>query len=76
MKRLSKEKLNRLFEYYGIVRIGKFAVIKKFSYKETLKDLLQGIANIPIGLIKDIIEIINCLWLLIPRIYIESGEEK
>lgn len=75
MKRLSTERLDRLYKHYGIVRFGKVAVIKKYSYKYMLKEIMFVIAGIPINLVLNIIAVISWMLNLIPRIYIESEVE-
>lgn len=75
MKRLSTERLDRLYKHYGIVRFGKVAVVKKYSYKYMLKELCFGIAGIPINLVLNVIAVIMWMMNLIPRIYIESEVE-
>lgn len=75
MKRLSTERLDGLYKHYGIVRFGKVALIKKYSYKYMLKELLFGIVGVPINLVLNIISVIMWMINLIPRIYIESEVE-
>jgi hypothetical protein len=75
MKRLNRDRLERLYKNYGMIRFGKIAVIKKYSYKYMLQELLFGIAGIPINLVLNIIAVISWMMNLIPRIYIESEKD-
>lgn len=76
MKKISKENLDRLFDNsYGIIRIRRFALTKEYSYLYMIKELLYGIAEIPIGVIVDVFNVLRFLLNFIPRIYIEDVEE-
>ena len=76
MKRISKNRIERLYNYLGIIRFGNIAIIKKCSsYKYMLKQLLWAIVDVPASLILNIIAIFGCLYNLVPSIYVESEVE-
>ena len=74
MKKISKERLDRLFNNgYGIIRIKKFALTKAYSsYTYMIKEVLWALVGIPINLILDICKTVLYLLNFIPRIYIEE----
>lgn len=73
IKSITKERLDRLFNNgYGIIRFNKFALVKKYSYKYMIKELLWALIGIPLNLILNIGETALYLLNFIPSIYIQK----
>lgn len=71
INKLSKERLDRLYSNgYGIIRFKKVALIKAYSYKYMIKELLWALIGIPVNLLLDIGKTVLYLLNFIPRIYI------
>jgi len=69
----TKEDIDRVFNMkFGVIRFKKFAIIKRYSYKEMFKELLWYIADIPVRAVVYIFNILLYLLNFIPRIYIEK----
>ena len=75
IKSITKERLDRLFNNgYGMIRINKFALVKKYSYKYMIKELLWALIGIPLNLILNIGKIVLYLLNFIPSIYIQRDK--
>jgi hypothetical protein len=76
VKKGNKKRIDRLFNNgYGIIRFKRFALTKSYSYKYLIKELLWGIAEIPVGVIINVFNVLRFLLNFIPRIYIEKDDE-